>query len=195
MGRRSNTVRSGHEPDVTPPADRDRQRFEALFRTHYPTVLRYLLRRTDRHTAEELAAETFAVAWRRLNDVPRHEVPWLLVTAGHQLANQRRGAARRTTLTAHAAAVTPTTAGDHADAIGDRDHVLRALGALREADREVLLLIAWDDLSHADAARVLGVTRIACSARFTRARRRLRAALDRPEPHPAVLPQIKELPS
>ena len=71
-------------------ADNDAARFEALYREHYPAVLRYAARRTDPASAEEIAAETFATAWQRLPQLSHGDaLPWLLVTARNTLANLR----------------------------------------------------------------------------------------------------------
>src|SRR5919109_3251739 len=69
---------------------RDVEAFRALYRDHYATVCRYLAARTDAAHVEDLAAETFLIAWRRQLELPPHLVPWLLNTAGKVLANHRR---------------------------------------------------------------------------------------------------------
>ena len=67
-------------------------RFEELWDELFPRVLGYALRRTDQEEARDVGAETFTVAWRRLEDVPAGDdaLPWLLATARKQLANRRR---------------------------------------------------------------------------------------------------------
>ncbi|HEY4332167.1 MAG TPA: sigma factor, partial [Ilumatobacteraceae bacterium] len=66
-----------HHADPDP-----RQRFEAIFTACYGRVLAYAIRRSDdRATAEEATAETFVIAWRRLDAVPDDPLPWLLQTA------------------------------------------------------------------------------------------------------------------
>lgn len=73
---------------------RDSEAFRAFYRAHYGTVCRYLSVRADLDVVEDVAAETFLVAWRRWADLPAHQVPWLLNTAGKCLANQRRSRER-----------------------------------------------------------------------------------------------------
>jgi RNA polymerase sigma-70 factor (ECF subfamily) len=75
---------------------------------------------------------------------------------------------------------------DQAEVLAERDEVLAAFAALRERDREVLRLVAWDGLTPAEAASVLDVTRLAFSVRLHRARRRLQHALERDAPQQAV---------
>ncbi|MEA2149344.1 MAG: hypothetical protein QOD69_1174 [Solirubrobacteraceae bacterium] len=176
-----------HRQHVSHPDETDRERFEALYRAHYGAVLRYAARRGSADAAEEIAAETFATAWRRLDRVPRDEpLPWLLVTARNTLANRRRGAARsQDKEREHAATVAEPRARDPGDALAERDAVVRAFATLSEPDREALRLVAWDGLALAAAARVAGTTRVAFAMRVSRARRRLAAALEEPEPAPA----------
>ncbi|MBE2319659.1 sigma-70 family RNA polymerase sigma factor [Solirubrobacter sp. CPCC 204708] len=153
----------------------DRARFESLFREHYPAVLRFARRRTDAATAEDVAAETFAVAWRRLERVPAEPLPWLYVVAARELSTRRRAAASDRVKASRSADV--AFGRDPADALGERDAVLRAFARLSETDREALRLVAWDGLSLADGAKVAGTTRLAFAMRVSRARRRLGAAL------------------
>ncbi len=162
---------------MTPPSA-DRERFEALFDLHYGAVLRFAARRADPATAEDVAAETFAAAWRRLDRVPPDPRPWLFVVARHELASRRRAAASDRHKAERAGAVAATAGRDTADALAGRDAVVRAFGSLAEPDREALRLVAWDGLSLADAARVAGTSRAAFAMRVSRARRRLAAALD-----------------
>lgn len=178
-------------------ADNDAARFEALYREHYPAVLRYAARRTDRAGAEEIAAETFATAWQRLPQLSRGDpLPWLLVTARNTLANRRRSAARAEKKTrAHAAQAEPRSR-DPAEALAERDAAVLAFTTLSDRDREALRLVAWDGLALADAARVAGTTRIAFAARVSRARRRLAAALEAPgQESPASPPRTVERPT
>jgi RNA polymerase sigma-70 factor, ECF subfamily len=65
-------------------------RFELLFRANYPAVRAYALRRSSGDSAQDVVAETFLVAWRRLDDVPADALPWLYGVARRVLANQRR---------------------------------------------------------------------------------------------------------
>jgi RNA polymerase sigma factor (sigma-70 family) len=156
------------------------ERFEALYRTHYPAVLRFARRRTDHTTAEDVAAETFAIAWRRLEKVPDQPLPWLYVVAGHELANRRRA---QTSDRAKADHTEHAASRDPADSLAERDTILRAFAGLSEQDREALRLVAWEGLTLADGARVAGTTRLAFAMRVSRARRRLGAALEDPPPH------------
>jgi RNA polymerase sigma-70 factor (ECF subfamily) len=73
------------------------QEFEALFRAHAGRVRSYVARRVA-EGRDDAVAETFTVAWRRLEDVPEDALPWLLGVARRVLANQGRAAQRRVAL-------------------------------------------------------------------------------------------------
>jgi RNA polymerase sigma factor (sigma-70 family) len=162
----------------------DTARFEALFREHYPAVLRFALRRAAPAVAEDVAAETFAAAWRSLESVPAEALPWLLAVARRRLASQYRERASQRDKAAHSERLAPVAARDHAEGVRERQAIAAAFAALSEPDREVLRLIAWDGLCAADAAQVLGVSVLAFRARASRARRRLARALAAGEARP-----------
>ncbi len=143
--------------------------FERCFRGHAAAVHSYALRRADREAAQDVTAETFLIAWRRRAEMPETPLPWLYGIARGVLANERRAANRRHALAAHLAAA-PRAPG--AGSPGEH-HLLEALAALREADREALLLSAWEGLSIRETAGVLGCSAPAAAVRLHRARRRL----------------------
>lgn len=166
---------------MTAPADR--ARLEALYSAHAAAVHAYARRRTDAAAAEDAVAETFLVAWRRLDRVPAEDpLPWLFATARHVLSNQRRGDARREALKARLGLERPAApeALNPANGVSDEGgRLLRALATLGPADQEALLLTAWDGLEPARAAVALGCSRGAFNVRIHRARKRLERALAR----------------
>jgi RNA polymerase sigma-70 factor (ECF subfamily) len=150
----------------------DQARFERLYREYADQVHAYARRRSDAVTADEVVADVFLVAWRRVDRVPGEALPWLLAVARRVLANQRRSTRRVAALRDRLGeAFAPPGLG------ADDQGVLSALGALGERDREVLLLIAWEGLSQAEVAEVLAIGRPAVATRLHRARRRLADAL------------------
>lgn len=161
------------------------ERFEEMFREHYPAVRAYALRRTSGDAAQDAVAETFLVAWRRLDEVPSDALPWLYGVARRVLANQRRTADRGAALEERvASAAPPAPAGDPGDRAGDAEILRLALGRLSEPNREALMLVAWHGLSGARAARAAGCSRAAFAVRLHRARARLAAELAALEPPP-----------
>ncbi len=155
-----------------------RQRLSEMFEACADRVYAYVSHSTDPHTAEDVVAETFAIAWRRLDRVPSHALPWLLVTARKVLANELRGRARRTALLERIAVLEAGLAHD-LPAAEDRHEVLAALSQLSALDQEVLTVSAWYDLSAREAARVVGCSPATYAVRLFRARQRLRALLVR----------------
>jgi RNA polymerase sigma-70 factor (ECF subfamily) len=162
--------------------DTRRTRFEALFEAHYASVLAYALRRVPRGMAEDVASETFIVAWRRLEDVPVDARPWLYGVARRVLANHLRADARRDRLS--------TRMGEQLDSANDADaprvdgEVLDAIRRLPEREREALMLVAWEGLTPAQAAVAAGCSRVALRARLSRGRRHLAMLLHEAQPAP-----------
>ncbi|HJU52536.1 MAG TPA: RNA polymerase sigma factor [Acidimicrobiia bacterium] len=164
----------------TSPRHSDRgHKFDSLFADHYLAVYKYCLRRLGKSDGEDAAAEVFAVAWRRLEQIPAGESAraWLLGVAYRVVGNQYRGRRRRGNLTDRLRgerhmAVEPDTAD------AEIRLLLHALESLRDADRELLRLSSWDGLSNAEIATVLGVKQNAVDQRLFRARTRLRLRLD-----------------
>ena len=149
-------------------------RFDECFRRHYTRVLAYAMRRLpDRSAAEDVAAETFLVAWRRLDDVPSDPLPWLLGIARHVIHNLLRSARRRDRLAARVTAQKICHEPSTGDTSRSKPEVRQALDRLSERDREVLLLTTWDGLDHRRAAAVLGCSRGTFAVRLHRARIRL----------------------
>jgi RNA polymerase sigma-70 factor, ECF subfamily len=155
-------------------------RFSSLYREHGREIMGYALRRTTApEDAADALAETFLIAWRRLAEVPAGGEArlWLYGTARRVLANQRRAERRRTRLAE--ALREALWQGPDALPAPERDRVglMRALAGLDDADRELLMLIGWEELTPAEAARVLEISPLATRARLHRARRRLRSLL------------------
>jgi RNA polymerase sigma-70 factor, ECF subfamily len=159
--------------------DEERRRFEDMFRDHYDAVLRYAVARADAETAQDAAAAAFLVAWRRRGELPDRPLPWLLAVTRRTLAEQRRSRDRFAALTRRLAAQPDAAAAepDPAEHVGGPAGVLAALAALRPADQELLRLVAWDGLTNAEIAVVLGCPRFVVGARLHRARQRFRGAL------------------
>lgn len=156
----------------------ERAAFRALFEAHFAALLAYARRRTDQLAdAEDVVADSFTVVWRRWADLPRdasQHLPWLYGIALRVLANQRRSSARRLRLTER---LRFFARGDGTSPSDRLDSALDALARLRSDDQEILRLIAWEGLSHAEVAVALGITPNAAAIRAHRARRRLEAQL------------------
>jgi RNA polymerase sigma factor (sigma-70 family) len=151
------------------------EEFEQLFRAHHDAVYGFVARRVPGEAVQDVVSETFLTAWRRRADIKGDPLPWLLGVARRTAANGRRGDERRSALRSQLQAEHPPEAS--LPFVPADMALMAALRSLSERDREALMLIAWDDLEHRDAARVMGCSVAAFSVRLHRARGRLRRAL------------------
>jgi len=172
--------------------------FRALFEAHYPRVRRFAHHRAvGGADAEDLVAEVFTVAWRRLDDVPQDDpLPWLLAVATNVWRNQTRSARRYRAVLRRLPAPEPAPPPpDPADPA-----LARALASLGPDEREILRLVAWDGLTSRQLAHVLDVPEGTARSRLHRARRRLAGLLADPQHPPgngqyaAAAPQPEETP-
>lgn len=157
-------------------ADR-RGTFEELFAAHYWAVRAYVLRRGPDATAEDVVAETFLVAWRRLDTLGDDPLPWLLGVARRLLANQQRADRRRGALSARLQSLLPGQTPDWEPPATMSDELAAAMVRLSSSEREALLLVAWEGLEPARAARAAGCSPAAFRGRLHRARRHVAAGL------------------
>ncbi|WP_104126203.1 RNA polymerase sigma factor [Cryobacterium sp. Y57] len=147
-------------------------------------VRRYLHRRTDAATADDVIGDTLLVCWRRLDEVPDDALPWAIVVARQCLSNARRAERRRTRLIGRIIAIDPPpAAADESPAASTEDgtaetaRLTAALASLRRNDAEILRLWAWDELTSPQLAVVLGISANAAAIRLHRAKARLKQEL------------------
>lgn len=161
----------------------DRARFEALYASCHKAILGYVLRRVAQpQDGADVIAETFLVAWRRLDEVPQGEEAclWLYGVARRALANQRRGEQRRTALAERLRTELAVASVTYEP--GSRlSEVVDALARLPEGERELLRLEGWEGLDARQIATVLGISQNAVRIRLYRARRRLARKLAAPD--------------
>jgi RNA polymerase sigma-70 factor (ECF subfamily) len=142
--------------------------FESLVADVYGPLQRYLRRRTDPATADDVLGDALLVMWRRADDIPSDAaLAWCYGVARRCLANALRGTDRQLQLVRRMAVEPPSSTPDD-------DPVLEALSA---GDRELLRLWAWEQLSPAELGVVLGITPNAASIRLHRAKGKLRNQL------------------
>ena len=159
--------------------------FETVVADVYEPLQRYLRRRTDPATAEDVLGDVLLVMWRRAADIPADApLAWCYGVARGCLANARRGAERHLRLVRR-------LASEPAPAVtSDESGLADALLALPQGDRELLRLWAWEGLPPRDIAVALGITPNAASIRLHRATTKLKQELLRrkesaPAGHPA----------
>ena len=164
---------------------REPERFAVLFDRHAPHIHRYLARRTDRQVADDLVAETFLAAFAKRD---RYDLgyadarPWLYGIATNLVGQHRRDQARQYRIS-QAAAAEPEVPG-HADRVAadvtaqaTRPLLDAALAALSAGDRDVLLLIAYEQLTYQEVSRALDIPVGTVQSRLHRARTKVRQVL------------------
>ncbi len=183
--------------------ERDDAWFEHLVAAELPTVRAYAARRV--RDPDDVVSEVFATAWRHREDVPVPARAWLLRVASNHVLHAARSEQRRGALAQRAADLADThTVADHAADTVDRLDANRltsaAMAQLSAADRELLRLYVWEDLTVSELAEVLSCSTVAAEVRLHRARRRLATILrdlapaGAAAPTPATpLPERKEL--
>jgi RNA polymerase sigma-70 factor, ECF subfamily len=153
-----------------------------LYESHGPDLRAYCLRRLERDEAEDALSEIFATAWRRISSIPPGDEArlWLYGVARNVVRNAKRSSRRRVRLSARLVVKSdPPPPGPAEAAVIQSEHedVLVALSALRSSDQEILRFVAWENLSRADIARLLGISLPAVDMRLHRAVARMSSAL------------------
>jgi DNA-directed RNA polymerase specialized sigma24 family protein len=143
--------------------EQQRIRLTELFERYADRVYAYAARHVELAAAQDIASETFLLAWRRIDDVPDDALPWLLVVARNTIANSRRAHARRPAQISLDAAISLAGSAGADEIVLERQH---------------LLLSAWDGLTSKQAAHVLGCSVRAFDVRLHRARNRLHHEID-----------------
>jgi RNA polymerase sigma-70 factor (ECF subfamily) len=152
-----------------------------VYEKHNRAIRAYCLRRIGDWDASDAVSEVFAVAWRRIDDVPADDMtlPWLYGVARRVVSDHYRSSRRRSRLTGKLSNVRPLLPTQPDWEVVQRaeyDQVHAALGSLREKDREVLLLAAWEELSNDQIAAAVGCSPEAAAQRVHRAKKKLGSA-------------------
>lgn len=174
---------------INPSRAPDREaRFTALYDAAYADLIRFARRRAHHTHAEDIVAEAFLVAWRRLDDAPQRLVDaraWLFGITRHTIMNTRRGAERQRALAVRLAETVPAPAEGDAELVARQVDLAAAWNRLSAVHQEALALAVLDGLAAPQAAVVLGISPVAFRLRLSRARRALRlhfGHLPRPAP-------------
>jgi RNA polymerase sigma-70 factor (ECF subfamily) len=159
----------------------NRARLRRAFEAHYEAVSRYCHRRLNAADANDATARVFAVAWRKIEDMPVDDevLPWLYTVARYEVGAVRRSGRRRRNLQEKIdGQAQRSQPGPEVVVVGDAGHadLVAALDTLRPADQEILRLRAYEELTLPEIAEVLGCSVDAAKKRSARAMRRLRKA-------------------
>ena len=152
----------------------------SVYEQYAPAIVRYAARRVERDAIDDVVADTFAIAWRRL---PREgdPLPWLYAVARRVIHGHRRSHARRVRLLGRVAGHDARIAApDVSHLIVDDPQLAHAFARLSAVEQEAICLVAWEGLSMDDAARAAGCSANALAVRYSRARAKLSAALASP---------------
>jgi RNA polymerase sigma factor (sigma-70 family) len=167
----------------------DPEAFAILYDRHAAVLHRYAARRLGQDAADDIVADTFLIAFRkRARFEPRASPdarPWLYGIAANLISKHTRSEVRMLRAYARTGAdpvltrqATLDDALARVDSASARRELARALATLAQGDREVLLLVAWADLSYAEVATALGIPLGTVRSRLNRARTKVRAALN-----------------
>jgi RNA polymerase sigma-70 factor, ECF subfamily len=184
MRRRQGSAAAG-DAAVIESSWQEPERFAVLFDRHAPHIHRYLARRAGRDVADDLVAETFLAAFAKRD---RYDLgyadarPWLYGIASNLVGQHRRDEVRQYRIR-QATAAEPEVPG-HAERVAadvtaqaTRALLAEALAALPTGDRDVLLLIAWEQLTYEEVARALAIPVGTVRSRLHRARAKVREVL------------------
>jgi RNA polymerase sigma factor (sigma-70 family) len=166
---------------------RDPDRFTDVYDRYFGDVHRYVAGRLDMQAADDIAAETFLVAFRKRErfDPARGALrPWLFGIATKLVAQHRRVESRHYETLARARAAPDDHGHENqvvmaVTAAGLQPRLARALAALTRKERDVLLLVALADFSHEEVAQALRIPYGTVGSRLNRARKKLRTALEK----------------
>lgn len=186
----SGTAEEDDDASIIEASVRDPERFAVIFTRHAPHIHRYLTRRLGREVADDLVAEAFVAAFRqrqRYDPGRRDARPWLYGIATNLVGQHRRDEVREYRLRQ---AVVPDRDVDcHADRVAAdvtaqamRRDLEAALAALSAGDRDVLLLVAWEELTYEQVATAMEIPVGTVRSRLNRARRNVREALGASDP-------------
>jgi len=167
-------------------------RFVAVYEEFYPDVYAYCRRRLGSDVTDDVVADTFLTAWRRIEDLPPgpEALLWLYQVAYRSIGHQWRSVSRRkkleTKMNSFGHHIAPPTE-DFVIQTGEARQILQAASRLKPTDYEVLRLASWEQLSHAEIGHVLGITTDAVTQRLYRARKAITKEINRIQsPSPAA---------
>jgi RNA polymerase sigma-70 factor (ECF subfamily) len=169
------------------------ERFAELYRRHAKSVYAYCRRRADYDHVDDLVADTFLAAWRKIDQVPDGDLAlaWLYGVAYRALLHHWRSSSRRRRLAAKVSWLVPDYEPEPDYLVVQREEarqVLDAASHLKPIDQEILRLVLWEALHHAEVALVLDLSPDAVRQRFSRALKNLTRQYNRLErlPTPAA---------
>jgi RNA polymerase sigma factor (sigma-70 family) len=167
-------------------------RFSAIFDRHIDSIRRFVVRRLGESRSDEVVSEVFRIAFEsraKFDITSESALPWLYGIAANLVRREHRNHVRHLTALERL--------GRRREIVGDpildararldarltTEGLISALLALSDDEREVLLLVAWEELTPTEAAGALGIPAATARTRLRRARLQIRALL---EPHDPI---------
>ena len=159
-------------------------RLRELWDAHHHAVTSYCRRRTSGEDAGDVVAETFAVAWQKLDKVPGGMSAryWLYGVAGRVMSNMSRSSRRRASFVQKIRAIDGDSQPSAEVVVirrAEEQRVIDAASRLSRTDREILMFAAWEELPHASIGEALNLSTAAVAQRLARAKKRLAREFDR----------------
>ncbi|WP_311245703.1 sigma-70 family RNA polymerase sigma factor [Microbacterium sp. WCS2018Hpa-23] len=153
--------------------------YRTLFDEYWPRVRRHVACFVDNaDEVDEIAAEVFVVAWRKLNPAKPMGLRWFLRVADNKLRDvMRRGQSRTRAIEAMTRGMQASEELHPLEALALR----QALQSLNARERQVVVLTYWDGLSAGEVSEVLRCSQAAVWTTLTRARQKLRGQLEAKE--------------
>ena len=156
--------------------------FSQRLRLAIPSLDLYVASRTQRQHVDDVCSDAIAIAWQKRDKIASQElgqandplIPFLILTARNLIRNLER---KISTSNRHLKDLLPHDAPSAEAVVLEDQNLNSALHKLKPKDRELLLLLAWHELSIAEIALVLGMPKANVSVRLNRARNRLSAIL------------------
>lgn len=152
--------------------------FVRIYTDHFRSVYAYCRRRVGADRVDDVVAEAFLTAWRKIDEMPTGDetLPWLYGVAHRVLLHQWRGSSRRKRLHQRLVSlgVEPASPPETVIVANEESRMVwEAITGLRETDQEVLRLSLWEELPHGEIAQVLGIRADAVRKRYSRALKNL----------------------
>jgi RNA polymerase sigma-70 factor, ECF subfamily len=158
------------------------QQFSRLYRETRDEIMAYLVRRArSLEDAADALSETYTAAWRKLDNLPEGDRArlWLFGAARNELRMAARRERGNDELIAELASDLQAVYREPMRAAGSEEPLWQALCGLSSLDREILTLTAWEQLTPREIAAAMGMSPNVVRVRLHRARRGLRARLER----------------
>ncbi|WP_182355223.1 RNA polymerase sigma factor [Flaviflexus huanghaiensis] len=154
--------------------------FQRFYADHHPLILTIAHQRLgDFALAEDITSEVFRITWEHYLEGGSLKLPWVYQTLRNLVGNQYRHAQRTVEVLSLLQRENMETVMSN-DSVEDAMLIRKAMLSLSETDREILMMIYWEDLTRAEAARILGCSPAAMRVRLFRAKERLRSILKDP---------------